>query len=109
MKINLIPASYKKLMQTVKNVNLSILAIFCILLMLMFIGGFFHDIQSGIIYATALLLVPAIGLVCTLPYEKESCSTVEFTAEKICVVDKKGHCWWEILYAYFLGREHFYR
>lgn len=98
MKVNLVPLRFKKVMWTVRKIAIIGEVLTALLLLIIGVLGIFADTITAIVFSLSCLSITALLMIPGFLYEKISQSNVEFTADKLRVLDRHGNCWREISY-----------
>lgn len=99
VEIDLMPIGIKNQMRMIKKVSTCTVMCTFALLVFMWMFGFFHDLETGIIFSSAFLLVTTPLLLPGFMFDKVSQSRVSFTTDQIHILDKRGACWRSIDYS----------
>ena len=92
-EIDLIPIDLKNQIKMIKGVSICTEVCAITLLAVMWVVGFFHDFETGIIFSSAFLLVTTPLLLPGFMFNKVSQSSVSFVSDQIRILDKRGVCW----------------
>lgn len=97
-EIDLIPRGIKNQIKTINRVSICTEVCAIILLAVMWVAGFFHDFETGIIFSSIFLLITTPLLLPGFMFNKVSQSSVSFASDQIRILDKRGVCWRSIDY-----------
>lgn len=92
-EIDLVPSGIKNQIKMINRVSICTEVCAITLLAVMWVAGFFHDFETGIIFSSAFLLVTTPLLLPGFMFNKVSQSTVSFASDQIHILDKRGVCW----------------
>lgn len=92
-EIDLIPIGIKNQVRMIKRVSTCTEVCAITLLVVMWVGGLFRDLITGVVFSLILLLITTPLLLPGYMFDKVSQSTVSFADNHIHILDKKGKCW----------------
>ena len=92
-EIDLIPIGIKNQVRMIKRVSTCTEVCAITLLVVMWVGGLFRDLITGVVFSLILLSITTPLLLPGYMFDKVSQSTVSFSDNHIHILDKKGKCW----------------